>query len=176
MASSKSVKVGTIETAPELGNSLVGEVIPQKLKNKQGKVVDRVAWRLFNFATDEGPAAGSGIMILVKSAKHGMIEVTLFGDCVSAFSEHMYFDPESFGWKEFKAPNIGEFVRLGGAYTKKFKRLEKSSNPELKKGFWATGFRVLDPAQIKAMPRPEKPANLAELQKREAAAKRTGAV
>jgi hypothetical protein len=176
MGSAKSPKVGTIETCPEMGNTLVGEVIVQKLKNKKGQVTDRVAWRLFNFSTDEGPAAGSGIMILVKSVKHGMVEVTLFGDCVAAFSERMYFDPESFGWREFKAPEIGEFVRLGGAYTRKFKKLTKSSNPELKKGFWATGFRVLDPTEIHSMPKPEKPANLAELQKREAAAKRNGAV
>lgn len=172
----KSPKVGEIVTASELGNSLVGEVIPQKFKNEQGKVVERVAWRLFHFSTDEGPNTGSGIMILVKSPRHGMIEVTLFGDCVAAFSEHMYFDPESFGWREFKAPDIGEFVKLNGAYTKKFKKLEKSSNPELKKGFWALGFRVLDPADIRSMPKPAKPANLAELRKREMAAKRNGAI
>ena len=172
MATAKNRKVGTVETVASLGNTITGKVVGQKVKNRSGKVVDSVAWREFSFETPDGPS--SGINILLRTGQ-GSVEVTCFGDTVEAFKDRVFFDPESFGWAEFVAPKIGDFVLLRGVHTRKWKKLTKSSNPALKQGFWAPGFRVLDPADIQVRPRPEKP-SLEELRTRIAAAKRHGAV
>jgi hypothetical protein len=167
----RNPKIGTVETVVELGNTLVGKVIGQKIKDR-GKVVDTVAWRKFKFTTPDSD--GIGINILLHTGQ-GMVEVTVFGEAVDAFIDRVFFDPENFGWVEFIAPNIGDYVLLRGVHTRKWKKLTRSSNPALKKGFWAPGFRVLDPVDIQVRPRPEKP-SLEEVRTRNAAAKRTKAI
>jgi hypothetical protein len=150
-----------------LGNTLIGQVIAA---DNEG-----AAYRVFEFKNKDGETKRA-VGLTIRSVNQGVVDVQGFGPAVvEAFQESVYFDELAFDWAEFKVPEVGDYIKLIGSYTRKRKRLSKSKNPELKKGFWAIQFKFLNPSAIRVKALPPKP-TVDEIRKRSRTASTANAV
>lgn len=157
--SAKAPKIGEVRVLSELGNVLKGQLMPQ-----QDEKGNPVAYRIFGWVDKKSQETKQAISMLVAVDGHGTVEATGFGTrVVEAFVDRMYLDPAKVEWVEFRVPQVGDFVRMTGSHTEKFKKLSKSKNPVLKAGFWSKGFKVLSPADIVIRTAPPKPKSLEAL-------------
>jgi hypothetical protein len=118
-------------------------------------------YRIFEFNSNKGD--GKAISMQVVSFGDVQInELVLFDyadgeGLVSAFSDGVFFNPETFSYEKFILPKIGDYLKITGIHYRKWTVLSKSENPKLRDGFWKDCLRAYSPENFKVRRRPPKP-------------------